>query len=74
MIKIIVSLTIAYLTFALFSTLAPWYNETFKEKKEEKTDIELCGKDYPPYRGKDNVLLCECSTIEKQKPNRCGGK
>lgn len=62
-------------TLALFSTLEPWVDELSGETErleKEKLDAESCPSYTPIYI--DNVLFCQCSDTESQKPNKCNEK
>lgn len=79
-IPVITTLCAIGLCLALFGTLRPWYAETFGEKEEKEKitfnledDVKSCYP-YTPYRGKDNVLMCQCTNSEKQKPGKCNEK
>jgi len=67
------------LCLLLFSTLVPWYAETFGDAEENinaklqaELDAKACG-DYP-VKYINNVLYCKCTETESQKPGHCQEK
>lgn len=63
------------LFLALLSTLEPWWNETTGQAEidlKAKLDAEKCASYTPLYI--DNLLFCQCSDTESQKPNKCQEK
>ena len=60
---------------ALLSTLEPWVDELSGEAEraeKAKLDIKSCASYTPIYI--NNVLFCQCSDNESQKPNKCSEK
>lgn len=73
--KITVPLFIFGAFLYLLSTLEPWVDELSGEAErveKEKLDAESCPSYTPIYI--DNVLFCQCSDTESQKPNKCNEK
>jgi len=67
MTKIILSLTAGGLIYALFNYIAPLYISA-----EESINIKLCA----PYTPEtvNNILYCQCTKSEKQRPGKCNEK
>lgn len=73
--QIITTLCALWLLWLLFGTLEPWVDELSGETErleKEKLDAESCPSYTPIYI--DNVLFCQCSDTESQKPNKCNEK